>query len=191
MKLSNLAISVPPPAAAPRRRVQENTISSHQQLTADISNVAMGTTWLFPTATGLRVSFAGRKGVGFCSSCSSHGPDYEACGSGCRAANARDAALCLQAGPRALYLQSMFTTSNLLVPGRCVQVDGSILEGGGQVVRIATCLSALLGGGINIDKIRAGRSKPGLAGDNSFKISSTMMNLMIFLLQHNMLQDYI
>jgi RNA 3'-terminal phosphate cyclase (ATP) len=54
----------------------------------------------------------------------------------------------------------------MLKPGHCLHVDGSILEGGGQVVRIATCLSALLGGALQIDKIRAGRSKPGLAGDN-------------------------
>jgi hypothetical protein len=48
----------------------------------------------------------------------------------------------------------------------CVHIDGSILEGGGQVVRIATCLSALLGSAVFIDKIRAGRSKPGLAGES-------------------------
>ena len=55
----------------------------------------------------------------------------------------------------------------MLNSAHSVHVDGSILEGGGQVVRIATCLSALLGGAVYIDKIRAGRSKPGLAGDNS------------------------
>ena len=54
--------------------------------------------------------------------------------------------------------------TTMLHSQNCVHIDGSILEGGGQVVRIATCLSALLGSAIFIDKIRAGRSKPGLAG---------------------------
>ena len=41
-------------------------------------------------------------------------------------------------------------------------IDGSILEGGGQVVRMAMSLSALTAKDIQIVNIRAGREKPGL-----------------------------
>ena len=41
-------------------------------------------------------------------------------------------------------------------------IDGSHGEGGGQILRTALSLSALLGKGIEIERIRAGRQKPGL-----------------------------
>jgi RNA 3'-terminal phosphate cyclase (ATP) len=44
---------------------------------------------------------------------------------------------------------------------------GSILEGGGQVVRVTSALSALLGVPIRLDKIRAGRAKGGLAAQHA------------------------
>jgi RNA 3'-terminal phosphate cyclase (ATP) len=44
-----------------------------------------------------------------------------------------------------------------------VDIDGSILGGGGQILRTALSLSALTGRAARISGIRAGRSKPGLA----------------------------
>jgi len=41
-------------------------------------------------------------------------------------------------------------------------VDGSMYEGGGQILRLSVCLSAILRKGVKIVNIRAGRPKPGL-----------------------------
>jgi RNA 3'-terminal phosphate cyclase (ATP) len=42
-------------------------------------------------------------------------------------------------------------------------INGSYGEGGGQIVRNAVALSAITGEPVTIDRIRAGRDKPGLA----------------------------
>ncbi len=47
-----------------------------------------------------------------------------------------------------------------------VQIDGSYGEGGGQVLRTSLTLSVLLGVEVEITRIRAGRSKPGLAAQH-------------------------
>jgi hypothetical protein len=46
-------------------------------------------------------------------------------------------------------------------PGTVIEIDGSLLEGGGQILRNASALSAILQLPIRVNKIRAGRSKPG------------------------------
>ena len=41
-------------------------------------------------------------------------------------------------------------------------LDGSYGEGGGQILRTSLSFSALLGAPVRIERIRAGRPKPGL-----------------------------
>ncbi|KAK7889159.1 hypothetical protein WMY93_024719 [Mugilogobius chulae] len=43
-----------------------------------------------------------------------------------------------------------------------VEIDGSVMEGGGQILRLSASLSCITGSPIKITKIRAGRSQPGL-----------------------------
>ncbi|MEM9695500.1 MAG: RNA 3'-terminal phosphate cyclase, partial [Myxococcota bacterium] len=43
-----------------------------------------------------------------------------------------------------------------------IEVDGSLGEGGGQILRTSLSLAALFGRPLRLDQIRAGRSKPGL-----------------------------
>ena len=47
-----------------------------------------------------------------------------------------------------------------------VAVDGSLLEGGGQIVRVATALSAATDREVLVENVRAGRPKPGLAAQH-------------------------
>jgi len=46
---------------------------------------------------------------------------------------------------------------------KMLQIDGSYGEGGGQILRTSLSLAAITGQPIQIDRIRAGREKPGLA----------------------------
>lgn len=43
-----------------------------------------------------------------------------------------------------------------------MEIDGSVMEGGGQILRVSAALSCITGSPIKITKIRAGRSQPGL-----------------------------
>uniref|UniRef100_A0ACB8F3S0 Uncharacterized protein n=1 Tax=Sphaerodactylus townsendi TaxID=933632 RepID=A0ACB8F3S0_9SAUR len=46
--------------------------------------------------------------------------------------------------------------------GDKAEIDGGIMEGGGQILRVTTALSCLLRKPLQVKNIRAGRSQPGL-----------------------------
>ena len=56
--------------------------------------------------------------------------------------------------------------SKIKISIRMITIDGSKFEGGGQTVRLALSLSAILGRDVKIEKIRAGRPKPGLSNQH-------------------------
>ncbi len=54
------------------------------------------------------------------------------------------------------------STIPMALPTNGVVVDGNIMEGGGQVVRIALTLAAITGRGVLLSNIRASNAVPGL-----------------------------
>uniref|UniRef100_A0A3Q2NSF7 RNA 3'-terminal phosphate cyclase n=1 Tax=Fundulus heteroclitus TaxID=8078 RepID=A0A3Q2NSF7_FUNHE len=55
-----------------------------------------------------------------------------------------------------------------------VEIDGSVMEGGGQILRVSAALSCITGSAIKITKIRAGRSTPGLRWVSGYQASVSL-----------------
>lgn len=67
-----------------------------------------------------------------------------------------------------------------------LKIDGSILEGGGQIIRNALSLSCILKKPIHIQNIRSGRPKPGLAAQHN-----TGLQLLARMTNAEVIGDYI
>src|SRR5450432_1403586 len=55
---------------------------------------------------------------------------------------------------------------------KIIDIDGSLGEGGGQVLRTSLALSLITGKPFHLRKIRAGRAKPGLAAQHLMSVKA-------------------
>jgi RNA 3'-terminal phosphate cyclase (ATP) len=70
-------------------------------------------------------------------------------------------------------LQSITEISvNVKNPSEMIRIDGSLGEGGGQVLRSSLTLSLLTGTPVEIHNIRAHRPKPGLMTQHLFAVQA-------------------
>ncbi len=68
--------------------------------------------------------------------------------------------------PYILSFELIAETSYAELVSGVLKIDGSMGEGGGQVLRAALSLSAITGSAFRMERIRAGRKKPGLAAQH-------------------------
>lgn len=67
---------------------------------------------------------------------------------------------------RGADVENSLPTKDIRTLAADVVVDGSLGEGGGQVVRTSTALAAMLGRSLRVSNVRASRARPGLAAQH-------------------------
>jgi RNA 3'-phosphate cyclase len=76
----------------------------------------------------------------------------------------KDERFCVNIAPRSVLLPVMSKTT--------IEIDGSLGEGGGQVLRTSLALSLITGKPFHLRKIRAGRAKPGLQAQHLMSVKA-------------------
>lgn len=70
------------------------------------------------------------------------------------------------------------TIAFIMAASKYLEIDGSVMEGGGQILRNTVSLAALLKRPIRITRIRAKRDKPGMYKPLSFSITVLILTLL-------------
>jgi RNA 3'-terminal phosphate cyclase (ATP) len=68
-----------------------------------------------------------------------------------------------------------------------LEIDGSLMEGGGQILRMSVALAAIRSQPIRMKKIRAGRSSPGLKAQHLTGISLGKIFLLLVHMEEGVL----